>query len=161
MLHFLAVTRSAFSQDDFDIGCTDLIEHIIDTGDHPPVKSHPYPLRATERTGVMRQINALLDKSIIRESRSPYCSPVICVKKKSGELRPCIDLRKLNAIIVKDSYPMKSMEEILARMSGAVYISNLDLRMAYNQVRLREEDKQKTAFTVGGALYEFNTHKQV
>ena len=156
VLHFLAATKSAFSQGDFDIGCTDAIEHVIDTGDHPPVKSNPYPLRATERDEVMRQVNELLDKGIIRLSRSPYCSPVVCCKKKNGELRPCIDLRKLNSITMKDAYPMKSMDEIIASMSHAKYITGLDMRMAYNQVKIREEDRKKTAFSVGGQLFEFN-----
>ena len=101
----------------------------------------------------LRQILAM---DIIRPSCSSYSSPIVLVRKKSGELRMCVDYRGLNARTVKDAYPLPRIDESLDALGGAAIFSTMDLQSAYYQVEIAEEDKAKTAFTTPIGLFEFN-----
>ena len=70
------------------------------------------------------------------------CSAVVLVKKKNGELRFCIDLRKLNARTVKDAYSLPRIDDTLDKLKGSCVFSSLDLKSAYWQVEIDEESKQ-------------------
>lgn len=94
----------------------------------------------------------LLENKIIRESSSPYASPVILVKKKTGDYRMCVDYRKLNAITVKDKYPLPLIKEQIDKLGGYRYFTGLDLASGYYQVPLATESVEKTAFITRGAL---------
>ena len=85
----------------------------------------------------------------IRKSNSPWSSSIVLVKKKDRNLRFCIDLRKLNARIVKDAYALSRIEETLDYLAGSKWFSALDLKSGYWQVELDEESKPLTAFTAG------------
>lgn len=100
-------------------------------------------------------IKQLLDSKVIRESSSPYASPIVLVQKKSGELRMCVDYRQLNAKTRKDAYPLPRIEESLDALAGAQWFSTLDLASGYNQVPVAERDKAKTAFCTPFGLFEF------
>jgi len=91
----------------------------------------------------------MLDSGVIRESHSPYSSPVVLVRKKDGSLRFCIDFRKLNSKTVKDAYALPRMQEALEAMAGCSWFPTLDLKSGYWQIEIDEPDKPKTAFTVG------------
>ena len=91
----------------------------------------------------------MLDVGAIRKSSSPYCSNVVLCRKSDGLLRFCIDLRKFNSRTIKDAYTLPRIEDTLDRLVGAKFFSKLDLKSGYWQVELREEDKMRTAFTVG------------
>ena len=86
---------------------------------------------------------------VIRESESPYASNVVVVRKKNGTLRFCLDLRHLNSLTVQDSYRLPSIDRTINTLAGSRWFSVLDLKSGYWQVPLAEEDKAKTAFTVG------------
>ena len=93
----------------------------------------------------------------IRHSHSPYSSNVVIVWKKDGTIRFCIDFRKLNSKTVPDAYAIPRVEDRLHLLAGAKYFTKLDLRSGYWQVEIKDEDKNKTAFQVGGlGFYEFN-----
>ena len=69
----------------------------------------------------------MLRKGIIRESVSPWSLPVVLVKKKDGSFHFCVDLRKVNAVTRKDSFPMPLVSDTLDALSGTKYFSTLDL----------------------------------
>ena len=91
----------------------------------------------------------MLEIGAISESKSPWASVVVLVRKKDGSLRFRIDLRKLNARTVKDAYSLPRIEETLDCLNGAQWFTSLDLKSGYWQVELNKESKALTAFTVG------------
>jgi Reverse transcriptase (RNA-dependent DNA polymerase) len=98
----------------------------------------------------------MLEKGLIRESASPWASPIVLVPKKNGKQRICIDYRKLNQVTEKDVYPLPVIDDILESFKGAKWFSSLDLASGYWQVAVKEEDRKKTAFITKSGLYEFN-----
>ena len=88
------------------------------------------------------------DAGVIRESFSPYASPVVLVRKKDGSIRFCIDFRKLNQLTIRDSYALPRVDEMLQMLGGARWFSSLDLKAGYWQIEVSEEDKPKTAFVL-------------
>ena len=127
--------------------------HLV-PGEEPPYKS-PYRLSSTEMEELRRQIEVLLEQGWIRPSSSPFGAPVLFVPKKGGQWHMCIDYRALNKITVKNRYPLPKVEELMDRLHGARYFTKLDLYSGYHQIRLREEDIQKTAFVTRYGAFEY------
>ena len=99
----------------------------------------------------------MIEAGAIRESKSPYSSNAVIVRKKDGSIRFCVDFRKLNNKTIKDAHAIPRVEESLHILAGSKYFSKLDLRSGYWQVEIEEKDKSKTAFQVGSlGFYEFN-----
>ena len=132
------------------------VQHRI-TLDDGHIPAQPYRRVPWTKLEELRQhIRQLLPKDIIRPSTSPFSSPVVLVRKKSGELRMCVDYRVLNAKTIKDAYPLPRIDESLDAPSGVALFSTMDLQSAYYQVEIAEDDRTKTAFTTPIGLYEFN-----
>ena len=135
---------------------THIVEHEIKTNDAEPIKQRPYRIAPSENQFVKNELDAMLDKGIIRESTSPWASPIVIVPKKNNKKRICIDYRRLNKVTEKDVYPLPIIDDILEMFDGAKWFSTLDLASGYWQVAVKEEDKRKTAFVTKHGLYEFN-----
>lgn len=147
---------SVFATHEGDLGCTNLLSHDIPLLDDIPVRQRYRRLPPSEYEAVKTHINQLLESQVIRESCSPYASPIVLVRKKDGSLRLCVDYRLLNSKTRKDAFPLPRIEESLDALSGARWFSTLDLASGYNQVPVAEQDKPKTAFCTPFGLFEFN-----
>jgi len=119
-----------------------------------PIAKRPYRMSADELKELKKQLGELLEKGFIRPSASPWGSPVLFVKKKDGTMRMCIDYRNLNAVTVKNKYPLPRIDDLLDQLSKAKYFSKIDLRSGYHQMKIREEDIPKTAFVTRYGQYE-------
>ena len=98
----------------------------------------------------------MLEAGVIRESNSPWSSPIVLVQKKDGSTRFCIDYRKLNNVTRKNSYPLPRIEDHLEAVQGKSWFCTFDLNSGYWQVKMHEGDKEKTAFASHIGLYWFN-----
>lgn len=148
--------QAVFSDHESDLGCTSLISHDIPLLDDAPVRQRYRRIPPSEYEVVKTHINQLLEAGIVRESCSPYASPIVLVKKKDGGLRMCVDYRHLNAKTRRDAFPLPRIEESLDSLSGARWFSTLDLASGYLQVPVSEQDKPKTAFCTPFGLFEWN-----
>ncbi|CAM5076925.1 unnamed protein product [Natator depressus] len=137
-------------------GLTERAYHSIDTGNARPIRVQPYRVSPQAKTAIEREIHDMLQMGVIRPSESAWASPVVLVPKPDGEIRFCVDYRKLNAVTRPDNYPMPRTDELLEKLGRAQFISTLDLTKGYWQVPLDESAKERSAFTTHLGLYEFN-----
>ena len=152
----LSEFQDVFARDEQDLGCTSATQHRIHLEDERPVKVPHRRIPAAFVQEVKDHIQKLLQQGVIRESSSPYSSAVVLARKKSGQLRLCVDYRLLNRKTRKDSFPLPRIDEYLDSLSGAKLFTTLDLKSAYAQVPIAEEDKFKTAFSTPMGLFEYN-----
>lgn len=120
-----------------------------------PVARPLYRLSPNELEEVERQVTALLNADMIRPSTSPWAAPILFVGKKDGTLRMVVDYRGLNAVTVKNRYPLPRIDDLLDRLSGSSVYSLLDLQQGYHQIRIAESDIPKTAFRTPGGHWEY------
>nr|XP_018672786.1 uncharacterized protein zf(cchc)-26 isoform X2 [Ciona intestinalis] len=135
-------------------GSMGLVEHVINLTSDNPVRSKPYMVPFHVRKS-LRDDQEMLQAGIIRPSTSPYASPVVMVRKKDGTNRICIDYRKLNNLTIFDPEPMTTAKEVFNTLSNDHYFSTIDLTKGYWQVKVAEDDIQKTAFVTPDGCYEF------
>ena len=130
------------------LGRTDVIEHRINLIDNSkPVFVPNFRLPVSRRNIVECLIKDMESQGIIKESLSPYSSPLLLVPKKDGTWRIVIDYRRLNKDTIPDRMPMPNFDEVLSQLNGAKLFSALDLLSGYHQVPLSEDSKQCTAFS--------------
>ena len=108
-----------------------------------------------ELAEMRKQVQELIEKGLIVPSSSPFGAPVLFVKKKDGSMRMCIDYRRLNAITVKNAYPVPMIDQLLDQLHGGAVMSCMDAASAYHQLRVREGDEWKTAFHTPFGLFEW------
>jgi hypothetical protein len=120
-----------------------------------PVSKAPYRMSAPELKELQLQLEELLKKGYICPSVSPWGALVLFVKKKDRTLRLCIDFRQLNKVTVKNKYPLSRIDDLFDQLKDAKIFSKIDLRSGYHQVRIKDEDINKTTFRTRYGHYEF------
>ena len=139
-----------------DLGLCNHLKHTIPITTDKPVYLPHHTIPVQLQAEVRKCLDTWLRQGIIRPSRSPYALQVVIVCKKSGEIRLCIDFRALNAITVRDSFPLLRIEEALQAIKAVVWFTSFDLAQGYLQLAMDEADIHKTAFRAGSSgLYEF------
>ena len=136
-------------------GKTDVIKHKIRVTDNTPFRIKQYPIPVHAQDAVEKEIDNMIACDVIRPSDSPFCSPYTIVDKKCGNIRLCMDFRKLNSITVFDAEPIPTLPDLLLKLEGAKFFTRLDLTKGYFQIPLEEESRQLTAFQTSRGLYEF------
>ena len=115
----------------------------------------PYKMSTPELKELQLQLEELLKKGYICPSVSPWGAPALFMKKKDGTLRLCIDFRQLNKVNVKNKYPLSRIDDLFDQLKDVKIFSKIDLRSRYHQVRIKDEDINKTAFRTRYGHYEF------
>lgn len=132
------------------------VKHCIDLipGSKVPYRK-PYRMSPKELGEAKRQVQEFLDKGIIVPSQSPFGANMFFVAKSDGSLRAVVDFRFLNAICVKQRFPMPNAQDLIDRMQGKTIWSTMDLSSGFYQIALNPEDRHKTAFSTPFGHYEF------
>ncbi len=145
-----------FAQHDLDFGRIQKVKHSIKLMDETPFKQRARPIHPQDLGAVRKHLQELLSSGVIRESESSFSSPIVVVRKKNGDVRLCIDYRKLNLQTIKDAYALPNFEETFATLNGSKWFTVLDLKSGYYQIEVEEADKAKTAFVCPLGFWEFN-----
>ena len=135
-------------------GATTTIEHHVRLTDPQPFR-HSYGLPHQLSVQLKEDLNTGVSLGIAEKSNSPWCSPLLAVRKRDGSHRFCHDCRKLNAHTIFDGKPIADAEHIFSSLSRARYLSKLDLASGFWQVPLSETTKPLTAFSTRYGLYQF------
>jgi hypothetical protein len=120
-----------------------------------PISRRPYKMTPKELVELKVQLKELLDKGYIRPSSSPWGCLALFMKKKDQSLKLCVDYRPLNAITIKNKYPLPHIDILFDQLIGAKDFSKVDLHLSYHQIQIRQEDVPKTAFSTRYGLYEY------
>lgn len=121
------------------------------------VQRRPYRMSPDEREIVRNKIKELITVGIVRESCSPFASPILLVKKKDGTDRLCIDYRELNSNTIPDRYPLPLISDQIQRLAGANYFTSLDMASGYHQIPIHSDSIERTAFVTPDGQYEYIT----
>uniref|UniRef100_A0A8C6LDR0 Gypsy retrotransposon integrase-like protein 1 n=1 Tax=Nothobranchius furzeri TaxID=105023 RepID=A0A8C6LDR0_NOTFU len=146
----------SFSRSDNDIGCIEKLQLKIELKDSEPVArtymSVPKPLYDEMKD----YLTDLIVHGWIEKSYSSYASPVVCVRKKCGSMRLCIDYRELNRKTHPDRQPIPRVQDLMDGLGGNTMFSLLDQGKAYHQGFVAKDSKHLTAFVTPWGLYEWN-----
>ena len=133
---------------------TPFAEHHIDCGEHAPIAVPPYRLTPAKKAVMQAELEKMLREGIIQECESPWAAPALLIPKKDGTYRFCVDYRRLNAVTKSDSYPLPVIDDLLQYAGKSCYMSTIDLRTGYWQVRVRPDDQEKTAFVTPFGVFK-------
>jgi len=153
---YVAEFQSMFAKEDFDI----LPEHrkwdhVIELTPGPEPKSlKVYPLSLLEQAELDTFLEENLHTGRIRPSKSPMAAPVFFIKKKDGSLCLVQDYHVLNAVTIKNKYPLPLIPELVSQLHGARYFTKLDVRWDFNNVHIKPGDEWKAAFHTNQGLFE-------
>ena len=140
---------------DKDIGCIPDLEMEINLKNQKPVQKKYTSVPRSLYPEVKQYIEDLLNQNFINKSKSPYSSLVVCVGKKDGTLRLCIDYRELNRRTIADRHPIPRVQETLDCLGGNTWLTVLDQGKAYHQGFMSNESRAATAFVTPWGLYEW------
>lgn len=133
--------QSVFATSKDDLGETDCVLHIINTGQARFIKQAPRRIPIYQK--------------VIKPSKSPWASPIVIVRKSDGSIRFCVDDRKVNEVTIKDSYPLPRINDSLDVLHKSSWFSVLDLQSGFWEVKMDPADQEETAFVTNSGLYKF------
>ena len=137
-------------------GCTKVLQHPIDTKDATPIQQQARRVPLPRRETVQKLLTDMLTKGIMSPSKSPWASPIVLISKKERTTRFRVDYRKVNSVTHKDAYLLYRVDDTLDTLSGSNWLSTIDLKSSYWQVKMAPKDREKTAFCTREGLFEFN-----
>jgi hypothetical protein len=152
--------QDVFAKNSMDLGRTNRVKHVINTGGATPIKQAPRRQPIWKRDIEREEIKTLLDRGVIEPSFSPWASNIILVRKKDDSWRFVVDYRAVNAVTVPDAYPLPNIQEILDWVGGNQWYSVMDLDSGFWQIEMDEASKQKTAFASSMGLHQFKSMAQ-
>jgi transposase InsO family protein len=141
--------QKAFSWDDWDLGHCTIEKHKIKLTDDTPFRERYRRIPPAMVDEVRTHLKQMLDAGVIEESKSPFASAAVFVRKSDGSLRFCIDFRRLNERTVRDAHYLPRIDDTFDRLAGSTWFSTLDLKAGYWQVEMDPDDSKYTAFTAG------------
>jgi hypothetical protein len=122
----------------------------------PPISRRPYQMPPNELAELKKQLQDLLNKGLIHLSSSEWGCPALFVKtKKDNSLRMCMDYRPLNAVIIKNKYPLPRIDILFDQLSKVKVFSKIDLRSGYHQIKIRPQNIPKISFSTRYGLYVY------
>ncbi len=133
-------------------GDTDTVEVSIEVD---PIAQVPYRIPDRLKAGVKEELDKLKEAGIIERSTSPWASPTVPVVKPDGNVRLCVDFRRLNSVTRGDPYETPTLDDILQKAGNCTVMLKLDLSKGFYQVRVKEESKEMTAFVSPYGKYQF------
>ena len=145
-----------FSNNLIMAGQAKLFPHIIRLTSEVPLWTAQHRRSHVENEIIDKETQILAKQEVVRQSRSPYNSPVMVVKKKDGAWRTVIDYRNINDITYKEPHPIPRTDEAIEALAEANLFTTLDFTSGYWQIPIREEDKQKTAYSTISGRWEYN-----
>ncbi|GBN97989.1 Retrovirus-related Pol polyprotein from transposon 17.6 [Araneus ventricosus] len=155
VLELLNKYNNVFAQNISDLGECGIIKHTIQLTDDIPTRQKPYRVPYNLKNEMKNQINILLDAGIIQPSTSPYCAPVLLVKKSDGSFRLVADLRKLNSKTIPDNFPLPKIDEMIDQLSGAKFFSTMDLTSGFHQMSMHSDHMHYTGIATEFGLFEY------
>ena len=153
----LEANINIFSTSISDLQATPYIQHSIHTDSSTPIRQRSYRHSPVAKKEIDSQIEKMLDANIIEPSCSMWTSPVVLVKKKNGQIRFCVDYRKLNSVTKPISFPLPQLTDIFDAMTEAKpqIFSLLDLRSGYHQIPMDPLTKEKSSFIIHSGQYQY------
>ena len=155
IIKLLVETQDAISKSDMDIGKARVDPHQIELTSNSPIWQKPRRFSEPVNKEIDRQCKELIDLDIIEYSNSQWSSPIVPVRKKDGQLRMCIDYRKLNTITKPDKFPMPNLSDYIYSAHNSKYFTKLDLVKGFYQSPLDENSRKYTAFSTPHNHYQF------
>ena len=137
-------------------GRTNVMRHVIRLSTEKPLYTPQYRVPVIHQKPLDDVIDDMLKEGVIRESKSPYNSPIVVVPKPDGSIRPCVDFRNINRHVIPDRFPLPILGEILQSLSGNDLFSTIDCQSGFWQIELEEESKPVTAFSTRKGHFEYN-----
>jgi hypothetical protein len=147
--------EDVFALHQSELGQTNVVEHVINTGDSPPLRQPARCIPFALRAKVEEMVEEMREQGVVQPSTSPWASPIVLVAKKDGTTRFCVDHRRLNAVTKKDLHPLPRIDDTLDSLAQQKYFTTLDLASGYWQVGMEHPSQEKTAFITHSGLYEF------
>lgn len=141
----IRIHHDIFAKDDLSFGKCPWMQFRIDTGDHPPIKQKARPIPLHYRQAVRKQFLKYLECGTVVPSNSAWASPILCVLKKTGEVRVCIDYRRLNAVTNIPARPIPRIQDLLEKLAGKKWYTHTDVAWGYHNVEIHPDDRCKTA----------------